>query len=300
MQMILILFASLLISTHVLADESTVQKYRNYTPQQIMALSEAIRKSDVPMMYLMAARSGLSAGSDLYFGMQLNSLMYSGVHDYKAAVRAYQSDLGDKPTGVLTVWQIHNLEQRSGMQKLSRVIFPSEYSSRKTDDYAMIQGTFIIIDDQIAWPINHVRVKCYKNENHCQLNQIQLDIPDDKSWSQKYTLLEQSTEYYAISRWEQDSIDANAQEFTGDCRTSAMNFNFKTKEFYQITRNAGGDCETPFGSVPKLPKPRISQIVDGRNIINETFDKIEKAAYDALASDFRRKAEALDAKEKKK
>ena len=33
----------------------------------------------------------------------------------------------------------------------------------------------IIVEEAIAWPINHVTIKCFKNQNYCQLDQIQLD-----------------------------------------------------------------------------------------------------------------------------
>ena len=72
-----------------------------------------------------------------------------------------------------------------------------------------------------------------------------------------------------------------------------MSLNFKTKEFYFITKNAGGKCEFLGTKVDKLPKPRISQIVDGEQIINKEFRKIAKAAYEVLSSDFREKAEKI-------
>lgn len=165
------------------ADDSAVRKYRNYTPQQLSKLPKEKLNSDVPMMYTLAAKRSLSNGSDLLFGMELNQLMYSGIHNYNAAVKAFQADLGDKPTGILTVWQIHQLEQRSEMQKLSTVGFPEQYSSTFTEGYASVQGTMTIIDDKIAWPINHVRVSCIKSENSCSLNQIYVTLPDEKSWS---------------------------------------------------------------------------------------------------------------------
>jgi len=300
MKIISILFMSLFTVTFALADEEVVQKYRNYTPQQIKSLPEKIISSEVPMMYTFAAKTGLSGGSELVFGMQLNRLMYPGIYDYNAAIKSFQTDLGDEPTGILTVWQIHNLEQRSDMQSLRQVLFPDQFSSFKTDDSASIQGTMIIIDEKIMWPINHVKVKCYKNQNYCQLDQIQINVPDDKSWSQNYHVLENDTEYYDITRWSQDSIDAEPTETGSGCRTTSMSLNFKTKEFYYITRNAGGNCEVLGVKFDKLPKPRIAQIVDSSNIIREEFAKIEKAAYDVLASDFRKKIAKLITKEEKK
>lgn len=282
------------------ADEESVQKYRNYTPEQIRDLPEKVKRSEVPIMYSFAAQSGLSVGSELSFGMYLNQLMYPGVHDYKKAVKAFQADLGDEPTGVLTVWQIHKLEQNSGMQKLSRVLFPDQFTSFKTYDYAFVKGTMIIVDDKIAWPINHVRVMCDRRNNYCRLDQTYIDIPNDESWSQNYHVMVDDSEYYDISRWSEDNIDAVPQETLSGCRTTAMNFNFKTKEFFYITRNAGGDCELLGVTLEKLQKPRISQIVDGSEIISKEFAKVEKAAYEVLASDFRKKVDRLIAEEKKK
>ncbi|HHZ83491.1 MAG TPA: hypothetical protein EYN18_08185 [Nitrospirales bacterium] len=171
-----------------LADEKAVQKYRNYTPQQIKNLPEEVVDRALPMMYLFAAQRGLSVDSELLFGMELNVLMYPGLHDYKAAVKAFQADLGDEPTGVLTVWQIHNLEQRSDMQKLSKVGFPEIFFGVKTDDGASVQGTMVFIDEKIAWPINHVKVSCVKSQNYCRLDQINLTVPANRDGSIVATL----------------------------------------------------------------------------------------------------------------
>lgn len=300
MKGILILLMSLFAVTLAHADEIAVQKYRNYTPQQIENIPEKEGSSTLPMMYIWAARRGLSVGSELLFGMELNRLMYSGLHDYNAAVKAFEADLGDKPTGVLTVWQIHNLQQRSEMQGLSRVLFPDQFSSYKSNDYVSIQGTMMIIDEKAAWPINHTNVKCFKNENYCARDQILLTLPDDKSWSQNYGVIQDSTEHYEISRWDQDSINAKPRETSSGCRTTSMNLNFKTKEFYYITRNAGGDCKVLGATLDKLPKPRISQIVDGSKIIGEEFAKIEKAAFDILASDLRKQVAEISTNVEKK
>lgn len=296
MKSISILVMSLFIVSLAFADEKSVQKYRNYTPQQIINLPEKERDSAIPMMYGLAARRGLLAGSDLLFGMELNSLMYPGLHDYKAAVKAFQADLGDKPTGVLTVWQIHSLGKRSETQKLSRIGFPDQFFDWKTDNVASIEGTMIIIDDQIAWPINHVKISCSKNDNYCRFDQIEIQTPNDNSFSQNYNVLETSSEYYSISRWAENIIDAEPKETGSGCRTTSMNFNFKTKEFYYITRNAGGNCELLGTTLPKLPKPRIAQIVDGSKIIQKEFDKIGKAGFDTLASAFRKKVEEVSTK----
>ena len=283
------------------ADDAAVCKYRDYTPKQLSSLPEQKLRSDVPIMYTMAAQRGMSVGSDLLFGMELNQLMYPGLHDYSSAVKAFQADLGDKQTGVLTVWQIHQLEQRASMQKLSRVSFPDQFSSFITDGYAVVQGTMIIVDDKIAWPINHVRVTCSKSESSCDLDQLHFVLPDENSWSQTYQVMESSTETYEVARWDKDSIESHPLGTSKDCRNTSLSFNFKTKEFYFITRNAGGDCKLMLGGeLPKLAKPRVAQIVNGEKIIEEKFAEAQKTTYNVLSSDFRKRVEALSQQEKPK
>lgn len=292
-------FVILLFASTSFADEEGVEKYRNYTPQQIRGLPNEVRTNSVPTMYIMAAQKGLSEGSEIVFGMELNSLMYPGVHNYKAALKAFQIDLGDKPTGELTVWQIHKLGQRAEMQKLSRVLFPEQFFSAMSDNHAIIEGTMTLIDERIAYPINHVKVECYKKENYCEFNQIRILVPNEKSWSQKFYVEESGADYYDITRWGESSIDGVLRGNGSGCRTTSMNFNFKTKEFFYFTRNAGGDCEFMGAEIPKLEKPRIGQIVDGSEIIDKEFGTISKAAFDVLASDFRSKVETLLSKESK-
>lgn len=303
MKIIAIFLLSLFCVSLAYASDEAFQKYRNYTPDQILKLTQKARSEQVPIVYNMAAQRGLVPGAELLFGMQLNALMYPGLHDYQAAVKAFQSDVGDKPTGLLTVWQIYNLERRFDMQKLSSVLFPDEYRSLQTDEFATVKGTMTILDEKILWPINHVTVTCYKSENYCQLDRISLSVPDENSWAQKFGVSQHLTEYYNITRWTKDSIDAIPQETadsSDNCRTTSMNFNFKTNEFFYITRNAGGNCEVLGTTLDKLAKPRIAQIVDGSKIIQEKFAEVEKAAYDVLSSDFRRRVDKTFPEEAKK
>lgn len=282
--------------TSAAADETAMTKFRNLTPQQVRDMPEKVRRSELPMSYIFAAQRGLAADSELLFGMQLNQLMYPGIHDYKAAVMALQKDLGDPSNGVLTVWQIYQLEFRSEYQKLARVLFPDSLSANKQDKSAVVEGTVIILDDKIAWPINHHKIACWKAEKSCEVTQVMLDVPKADSWTQSYHVMVDRTEYYTITRWAENVIDAELPSRPDSCRTVSLSLNFKTKEFFFITKNAGGTCEILGKAVPKLPKPRISQVVDGKNIIAEEFAKVARTAYGFLASDFRKKVDELGAK----
>lgn len=275
-----------------------VEKYRNYTPDQLKELSEETVSNEVPIMYSAAARSALALGeqgSELVFGMALNVLMYPGLHDFEEAVKLFQNDLGDEPTGVLTVWQIHSLQQRAEMQKLARVVFPQQWSSWKSDDLASVQGTVTLLDERIAWPINHVTISCYKRTLHCEWDQINLHVPGLDSWSQSYHVMVNQTDVFRVTRWSDNEIEGVPSSQTStSCRTRSLIMNFRTEEFYEITRNAGGDCEV-LGTVavPPLSKPRIAQVVDGERIIEEEFSKVQRSAIDVLASGFQNQLREL-------
>lgn len=297
---IVLLLTMTVLATSAKADNTAMIKYRNYTPKQVFDMPEKQRTSVMPMAYIFAAQRGLAVDSELLFGMQLNQLMYPGIHDYKSAVIAFQADLKDPQTGVLTVYQIHQLEERSDFQKLAHVAFPSGFYSSKTADYGAVDGTVTLLDERIAWPINHHKIKCFKSENTCEVQQVMLVLPEEKSWAKQYQVMIDNTEYYTITRWANDTIDAEYPSKPDSCRTVSLSLNFKTKEFFFITKNAGGKCEFLGKSIERLAKPRIAQVVEGQKIFDKEFEKIKKVAYESLASDFRQKVAKVTAQSSKK
>ena len=85
------------------------------------------------MAYLGAANGANSELAHRVFASMLNVLMYQGISDYDAAVRAFQKDLGDEATGKLTVWQIWQLGVRSEMQGVKPPIIPGFFSDVKVE-----------------------------------------------------------------------------------------------------------------------------------------------------------------------
>jgi hypothetical protein len=124
-------------------------------------------------------------------------------------------------------------------------------------------------------------------------------LPDQNSWAQRYQVMI-NTESYAVTRWSNDTIDAEYPSKPDSCRTTSLSLNFKTKEFFFITKNAGGKCEILGKPIDKLTKPRIAQVVDGEKIFNEEFGKIENVAYKFLASEFRKKVDKFVPQSNKK
>lgn len=276
------------------ADEDAMAKYRDFLPQQLMDLPESARSSDVPMAYTGAANLALSPGGDLVFQMHLNDLMYNGMGDFEGAKTEYQRDLGEKPTGNLTVWQIFQLGYRADRQKLGSVaFFPLGFSSGIYETFAIVQGTVSILDERIAYPINHVKIKCDKNRGVCDYRQIALMFPDENSWTQSYTVMEIADDTYRITRWENEQIDAIPFDTT-TCRINQLSLNFSTSEFYEIARNNKEKCELVLGgTLPPLEKPRVSQILDGTKIIYDEFQKVREEAFGYTAKSFQARVQEL-------
>ena len=271
------------------SDEDAIAKYRDFLPEELLALSEEERQSSVPMMFSGAANLAVSPAGDLVLQANLNSLMYDGLADFERAKRAFQADLGEQPSGALTVWQIHTLGYRASRVNMTSVsFFPFDFGGTLTGDWAFVKGTLEIIDENIAYPINHVDIECSRGRGTCEYQQIALTLPDENFWVQSYHVGEIVDEVYQITRWEGQSIDAVPINSTG-CRINQLSLNFETQEFFEIARNnTTGDCETMLGeALPRLEKPRVSRIVDGQDIISAEFNAISKETFTFFATAFR-------------
>lgn len=287
--------AAVLLAAPAQADDAAVERFKDYLPEEILALSEDERRSSVPMMYSGAANLATSPAGDIIVQANLNALMYNGLGDYEGAKRAFQSDLGEEPTGALTVWQLHTLGYRASRMNLTYVsFFPYDFGGLLGDDWAIVQVTVTILDERIAYLINHVKVSCNRTRGVCEYRQVALTLPDEDSWTQSYSVGEVADETYRITRWEGDQIDAVPFNATA-CRINQLSFNFATEEFFEIAKNnTEGDCETTLGvTLPRLERPRISQIVDGREIVDAEFKRISDEAFSFLSSDFRARVEAV-------
>ncbi|MFL2495027.1 MAG: hypothetical protein ACJ0RL_05320 [Porticoccaceae bacterium] len=257
-----------------------ISKYGGYTPEQIIALPENIRRSEVPMTFVFAAQTGQN---DLLMSMYLNSLMYSGLSDYRLAVKDFQKDLGEESTGVLTVSQISKLENRASRLKIEQIGFESSFYGWKAYGSATVKGTYTILgDEKIAFPINHTTISCNQQERVCKENQLVLRLPDEDS---TYIIVRSlSEEIYEITNWGESTIDAKMES---GCRIVGLNLNFDTEEHFQIVRNAKENCNVGGVDLDRLASPRVTQLVNGQEIFNQEFLEIKKQAYGYLSSKFR-------------
>lgn len=289
------LVASLALAAVAHADAPDgMAKYRSFTPDQIMALPEKERESDVPMAYLGAAGLGAHRHGQTFLAVHLNTLMYPAVSDFEGAVKAFQADLGEPVTGVLTVGQIHEMESRAKRMTAGEVYLPTQLSGYRKDDYAEAEGTMTLepSGEVIAWPVNHVKVSCYRERDYCRLDQIMLEPPREHSWTNSYHVMQSSPEFYTITRWGEETIEASQEAGEDQCRNVTLTLNFKTKEFFQITTNGSKPCSVLGTSVPRLTRPRVAQLVDGMKVQIDFYAQRRKERGPIVSQAYRRKMEA--------
>ncbi len=124
----------------------------------------------------------------------LNTLMYDGIGDYDGAIRAFQTDLGQQPTGELTVWQIRELQFRSEMQSASPPIIAAGFftdlkiDNPPSDGYAEIKGTLQMLHEKAAFPVNFVRVECHQRRGYCTLDEVDLQFPSRHGFAPSFTV----------------------------------------------------------------------------------------------------------------
>lgn len=276
---------------NLVAAESGMTKFRNFTPAQIERMPQEQRSSEVPIAYIWAAQKGLSLGKELIFSRELNLLMYGGVGDYKKAVKDFQKDLNDPPTGELTVSQIHQLTKRSEMQIMGTPSILEKFESRKIGGFATVRGTMVILDEKIAWPINLHNVQCIQSLGTCSVRQVAIWTPNETSFSQTLTIFEDQSGTYEITKWEKDVIEARSD--SSGCREESVTLNFKLQEFFFITRNGSKPCESLGVKIPPLQKPRIAQLIDGKDVISKEFNRMKEAAFKVTSSRFQRQVKDL-------
>lgn len=239
---------------------------------------------------------------ELGIGAQLNQLFYPGFEDFGRAVKMFQRDLGAEPTGEITEEQLEELGQRAARSNVPTIHFPTNFFSTdvkliQKHNLATVQGTAVILadDESIAFPVNHVHITCYKNEKYCELqeNYVAAFPTRGRGYSWHF---DERTSFFDIMSWTDDSIEAKESDDPTRVRTSSLSLNFKTKEFFWITKNSGNDTNVFTGEkVEPLKKPRIVQFVKGDKVVEDYFEKLNNEARSFLSSEFKKRFEAIAA-----
>jgi len=181
----------------------------------------------------------------------------------RQAIKRFQRDIGQEQTGDLTVGQSEILNKRFKIVSGSKITISGDWDKlsffKYESGYVSVSGTWVMDNDQLAYPINHSRIECTKSEETCVIHNVDIQIPslDDKKsfFGDDYTVYQQIPDTYKILSWSASEI---VFESPAACRTVQMTINTSTKEVFQVTRNSGGDCKL---GIEKLKSPRVARLV---------------------------------------
>ena len=278
-----------------LSNEELAQRFR-----------KASEKDAERMFYLIKERSlelPVSALEKFGFGsflvsFHLASLFYP---DSIEGVKQFQADIGVKETGQLTLGQFFRLRYRWTHSRENHVhvsTLPIEISVIDKA-YATVEGTWVIENDEIAYPINFAKIICRRDRKECQDITANLQIPDldeadaakGKDASDNYHLhLSENT--YDIISWDANEIVARNQNILG-CSISLLTLNLNSHEVWEMTRNnETPECRRSTPLFGTLDKPRVARLVPGFDAAWEFWQKRRVITDSYFNPRFREKAKS--------
>jgi hypothetical protein len=177
-----------------------------------------------------------------------------------AATAKFQRDINTPQTGQLLVGESTELFRRVEAQNIMPVYLPGSGETKiyGSETYVSVDGTWKIEGENIAWPINTSKIRCWKGDQVCFVIDLQLATPLKDS-SITTTSLNSNLETYKITKWDAREVVA---EQSGDCRATTMTLNRVNNEVFQITRNIAQGCAV----LGQLSSPRITRLVSGWQI----------------------------------
>src|SRR3990167_9923001 len=182
------------------------------------------------------------------------------------AIKKFQMSIGKPGTGVLTAGEFSILMNNKDLVMPDGIDLPGftgAPSVYRSGGYVSAEGTWIIVGENIAYPIQISKIRCIKDEKTCIEANAYIATFGDNS-----RMLNVELEDYYITKWDDEEVTADT---SGGCRVATLIINTKQKEVSSITRNYNeSECEIiPGKSIPKLEKPRVSRLVGGYDVSKE-------------------------------
>lgn len=273
-------------------DVSPMDKYRDFTPAEIAALPDPVRLDEVPIQYIFAAQGyDDPQGFELVHSLKLQTLMYDTTRSFDAAVRDFQRDLGENPTGVLTVSQIAELTYRNGLLKLGRVeLLNAVRAHALTEESATAQGTWAASAETTLMPINEVRIRCDQAQAVCEESTTYVVIPGRESWDMSYLVLN-TRDVYDVTRWRRQGLEAMRM---AGCRQVILTL---TREG-SVTRRPGEllpeqECTLTLGEEREAAPDLLQtvELTDGAEIMRAQYQRLQELAFSYLRPAFRERLE---------
>lgn len=123
--------------------------------------------------------------------------------------------------------------------------------------YAMAEGTLVIQGDRIANPVNHVEIRCVRDDSGCDLFMAEVSLPEEHRSNLGSPQLTTYTEHYDITEWNRDELRARTAT---SCRQIVLTLNWVTDQVHTVATDLSKEgCP----SIGRLNKPRLVTLEDG-------------------------------------
>jgi hypothetical protein len=148
--------------------------------------------------------------------------------------------------------------------------------------YAGTEGSWEIIGDQIAFPLNLVEITCSGMTGFCEVRETDIAAPShlglaSSSGGQISVYSTTGSSSFQITRWSDGIVEARSMPPLGkpECRYTTMTINSLTSQVTQVTQDGAAPCESVLGSsLPRLEKPRVTILRPSGPIFAKYFDDL--------------------------
>jgi hypothetical protein len=190
-------------------------------------------------------------------------------------IKAFQVDSGQLATGAVTLGQYSRITELAEITNPSKLHFRGDGKAEASElfhNIVLVEGSWDIIGEKEAFPINSIDIYCEKDRLQCTE-----DYKNFRTHQEKFGLilpmrnyyLDEGTIYYDVISWTDEVIVAKPR-LKNDCRSVILNINYITGKVQQIVNSKSGEC-----SLPKLDGPRISELVDSFKFHSQYWRTLE-------------------------
>lgn len=262
-------------------EKLTLEDYTYLHPRTRDFLISSAQLYDIELNALMIAQNEKLSIDTLMFytEVSLHRLKYSFANDdtLKEQIQTFQADIGQAATGVITFGQFVRATEWAEITTPNKIYMRGTgEASEIATNYVYATGSWDILNENEAFPINSSDISCDKSNLRCieeYKNYLTHEIKFGLMLPIESYILNEGTTFYDVISWTDEEILAKPNG-VNNCRSVLLNINYITGKVQQIVNNNSGDCD-----LPKLKAPRVSELVDSNEFQSQYWLKLKNNVH---------------------
>lgn len=197
------------------------------------------------------------------------------------AIKAFQTDIGHKPTGSLLMGEFEELARRHTTLVVVP-IYTGGFHVFSLGDLVSAEGTWVFQDGSGVDPIQTSKIHCRKDTRLCSMVTARISVPDGGNvFGTDSGSLFLDTEDWAITKW--SDYEVQAESDSAKCVSYTLTINIQKKEAHMFRRGkwasyCKGIAETP----------QILTLVDGFKVAYDFWQARNAKTAKLRSSTFRK------------